>query len=272
MKKLVIILIIALLFNRVESIAQASSIEPIVYYTHILFPFQDSLLEKTIFWKNIGHSYQIVDGHVRVPEENSITYIVIKRDLEEVKYVESDFSLVELENYYPNLLIDKKAIINNYDFELADGYYYNQQIYYSYLLTQLNAPKLSRDTNVLRIIMDPSGDCSPGEYEVYNYDFRTNTFHFISAISKGDGMFTINFEYSDNPKKNRRKRFMKQFEMCDFEKQRYYDEIGLNIQNKFFIEYYDNNKRYVFNKHYGNKEFRKLYGAMINLRNIKKEK
>ena len=240
----------------------------VIKYEHLEFEYRDSLLKMTMFFES--HDFNtLVDGFVNRPDSN-YSYRLIKKEIYLDTFISKTDNILKLPNYFPTFLISDTLILNHYNhFEFNKGYLPDDNIQYSYILNRLREPIIgdNHDERIIRIIEYPNpGTNNAGIYDTYRFDIVNRKFYYTIGKSNADGDFEILGSYSVDVSDKLYNNFIIALENCDFKNQKYYKEVGLNINHKFFIEYHDHGKCYILQRQLNDKTFRDLYISLYKMR------
>ena len=237
-------------------------------YEYIEFEYRDSLLKKTLFFEPNDY-IKIVDGYVNRTDTTTM-YRFEKKGLSIDKYELKTNKITKLQNYFPSLIISDTLILNHYDFELNKGYLPDDNIYYSYILNSLHEP-LIINGKVIRIINCPNNELSSkGIYSVYRFNIIDRKFYYTRGQSNANGIIEILLQDSVVVNDRQYGKFIKALENCDFKGQKYYEEIGPDYYDKYFVEYYNHENIFILKMQWSNKYFRDVFISLLNMRNYKK--
>jgi hypothetical protein len=239
---------------------------------YINFMHMDSLMEFSLLIEP-NKNFSFREGFI----DNSTNRFIMEYERNGVFYQDSLIidtqNIIELTSKFESFIKDSSSLKNNYPvlFEFIPGIL---ELSYSFLLSNLNEPRLPREygKKQLRFIIPRPHSGNKIDYYVIRVDFGNNTIHYKSGQFDSEYNYQILINESANLNKKYRNRLTTRLESIDFGAVDYFAEVGPDIYFRYLIEYFDGSEYFVFEKQLMPRnrklrEFNRLLSLIHNLTN-----
>ena len=239
---------------------------------YINFIHMDSLMEFSLLI-DPNKNFSFREGFI---DNSTIRFIMVYEkngDFFQDSLIIDNQNIIELTSKFESLIKDSSSIKNNYPhpFEFITGIH---ELRYSFLLSNLNEPKLPRvyGEKQLRFIIPRPHSRNKIDYYVIRVDFSNNTIHHKSGSFDSDYIFQITINEYDTINDRNLNRLINRLEPIDFHSVNYFTEIGPDIHFRYLLEYFDGKDYFVFEKQFiprnrKLREFNRLFSSVHVIKN-----
>ena len=243
----------------------------IIKAKHIDFYHNDSVFNYTVFIEPSGYFY-FSSGLLLDTKELDDKYSFIKGEtIKDTVIIDSEERLV-IHSRFSDLLSDSNSILNHYphDFKPMDYYY---EIEYSLILSNLREPKISTldNSKTIRLVIPKESSGVPRDYYTIRIDLSDK--RLVYKEGKYDSNQDYHLLQSDSSfiSTKQADKVNLILSQNDFENEKYFTEVGVDIYPKYLIEFSIGSDYYVFEKQLfsrnkNNKELNRLVLEIITLK------